>query len=56
MVYVASESTGLWATFKTEPGSVDGGTTYNFWIRARNYVGLGLASEKIAIVAAQIPD
>lgn len=50
-VVLASESTGLWGTFTTEPATVTGGETYIFWVRARNYVGLGEASDKLEVLA-----
>lgn len=56
MVYVARESTGLWGTFTTDDGTVVSGTTYTFWITAHNYVGEGENSEKLAILASQVPD
>jgi hypothetical protein len=46
-VEVAAASTGLWGTFTTEPGSVVPGSTYNFWVTATNYIGVGTASNKL---------
>lgn len=53
---VASASTGLYATFTTAPGSVVAGTTYSFWVIAKNFVGTGTPSSKISVLASQIPD
>jgi len=48
---VASSSTGLWNSFTTLPGTVSAGITYNFWVSARNYIGLGSNSTKFTVLA-----
>lgn len=50
--FVAAESNGLWGTFTTLDGTVESGLTYSFWVTAHNYVGEGLTSAKLIILAA----
>ena len=55
-VEVAAASTGLWGTFTTVADSVTAGVTYNFWVTATNYIGVGTASNKLQVTASQVPD
>lgn len=51
-IEVAALSSGLWGTFTTDAGTVQAGTTYNFWVVAHNYIGVGTASQKLSVTAA----
>jgi len=56
LIVIAANSTNQLKSFTTAVGNVTAGTTYGFWIVAINYIRNGSPSNKLFVLAAQVPD